>query len=85
MIGFKGAPYPGEVILYAVFFYVRYGASCCDLEEIMAERGVLVNQATLNRWVVRYLPLMVDEANKRKQFVAGSWRVDEACIKVKSQ
>jgi putative transposase len=51
----------------------------------MAERGVLVNQVTLDRWVVRYLPVMVDEANKRKQFVASSWRVDEACIKVKGQ
>jgi putative transposase len=72
MIGFKGAQYACEVIPYAAFFYVRYGASRCNLEEIMAERGVLVDLATLNRWVVRYLPLMVDEANKRKQSVAGS-------------
>ena len=40
MIDFKGAHYPSEVILYAVFFYVRYGVSYRDLEEIMAERGV---------------------------------------------
>jgi putative transposase len=54
MIDFKGAHYPREVILYAVFFYVRYGVSYRDLEEIMAERGVSLDHATLNRWVVRY-------------------------------
>ena len=78
MIDFKGAHYPREVILYAVFFYVRYGVSYRDLEEIMAERGVLVDHATLNRWVVRYSPLIAAEAKKRKQSVAGSWRMDEA-------
>jgi putative transposase len=85
MIGFKGAHYPCEVILYTVFFYVRYGISYRDLEEIMPERGVLVDPATLNRWVVRYLPLIADEANKCKQSVAGSWRMDEIYIKVKGQ
>ena len=40
MISFKGAHFPKDIILYAVFFYVRYGASYRDLEEIMAERGV---------------------------------------------
>jgi len=39
MISFKGAHYPKEVILYAVFFCVRYGVSYQDLEEIMEERG----------------------------------------------
>ena len=85
MIDFKGAHYPREVILYAVFFYVRYGVSYRDLEEIMAERGVLVDHATLNRWVVRYSPLIAAEAKKRKQSVAGSWRMDETYIKVKGQ
>ena len=40
MVDFKGAHYPKDAILYAVFFYVRYAVSYRDLEEIMA-RGVL--------------------------------------------
>tara|TARA_B110000902_G_scaffold232762_1_gene276003 strand:- start:54 stop:389 length:336 start_codon:yes stop_codon:yes gene_type:complete len=85
MVGLKGANYPCEVILYAVFFYVRYGISYRNLEEIMAERGVSVDHATLNCWVVRYSPLIAYEAKKRKQSVAGSWRMDETYIKVKCQ
>ncbi len=51
MIDFKGAHYPKDVILFAVWFYVRFPVSYRDLEEIMAERGVEVDHATLNRWV----------------------------------
>ena len=52
MVSFKGAQYPKDVILFAVFFYVRYGVSYRDLEEIMGERGVQVDHTTLNRWVI---------------------------------
>ena len=58
MVDFKGSHYPKDVILYAVFFYVRYAVSYRDLEEIMAERSVAVDHATLNRWVVKYSPLI---------------------------
>jgi hypothetical protein len=48
MISFKGTHFPKDVILYAVFFYVRYGVSYRDLEEIMEERGVNVDQLYQN-------------------------------------
>ena len=85
MISFKGVHFPKEVILYAVFFYVRYGVSYRDLEEIMEERGVQVDHATLNRWVINYSPLISTEAKKRKRTVATSWRMDETYIKVKGK
>jgi len=85
MVSFKGGHYPKEVILYAVFFYVRYAVSYRDLEEIMEERGVEVDHATLNRWVIRYAPLLAASAKSRKNPVATSWRMDETYIKVKGQ
>lgn len=53
MIDFKGAHYPKSVILFAIYFYVRYGVSYRDLEEVMAERGVTVDHATLAQYVRR--------------------------------
>lgn len=64
MIDFKGNQYPKGVILYAVFFYVRYAVSYRDLEEIMEERGVVVDHATLNRWVVKYSPITATQAQR---------------------
>lgn len=85
MIDFKGAHYPRSVILHAVFFYVHYALSYRDLEEILAERGVAVDQATLNRWVVKFAPLIADRAQARKRTTAKSWRIDETYIKVKGR
>lgn len=73
------------MILCAGFFYVRYAVSCRDLEEMMAERGVIVDHATLNRRVVKYSPLLAAKAQNRKTATGRSWRVDETCIKVKGR
>ena len=82
---FKGNHYPKDVILFAVFFYVRYAVSYRDLEEIMAERGVTVDHATLNRWVVKYSPVIACRAQRRKSATGSSWRMDETYIQVKGK
>ncbi len=84
-VDFKGAHFPKSVILHAVFFYVRYPVSYRDLQEILAERGITVDHATLNRWVVRYSPQIAAQAQLRKRPTARSWRVDETYIKVKGK
>lgn len=84
-ISFKGAHFPKNVILFAVFFYVRYGVSYRDLEEILAERGVNVDHATLNRWVTKYAGQVAAEARRRKRPVDRSWRMDETYVRVKGR
>ena len=74
-----------SVILHAVFFYLRYAVSYRDLEEIIAERGVKVDHATLNRWVVKFAPLIAARAQARKRPTATSWRMDETYIRVKGK
>ena len=85
MVSFKGAHYPKSVILYAVYFYVRFPVSYRDLEEIMAERGVEVDHATLNRWVGKYAGALAEMAHLRKAPTGRSWRMDETYIKVKGR
>ena len=80
MISFSGAQFPKDVILYAVFFYVRYGVSYRDVEEIFAERNVKVDHSTLNRWVTKYSSSLALTAKKNKRAVATSWRIDETYI-----
>ncbi len=82
---FQGDAFPKSVIMYAVFFYVRYPVSYRDLQEIMAERGVEIDHATLNRWVVKYAPEIAAQAQRRKRPTLGSWRVDVTYVKVKGE
>ena len=77
MVDFKGSQFPKDVILYAVWFYVRFPVSYRDLEEIMAERGVELDDATLNLWVEKYSEQVAPKALKQKAQPARSWRMDE--------
>ncbi len=77
MVDFKVSQFPKDVILYAVWFYVRFPVSYRDLEEIMAERGGEVDSATLNRWLEQYSEQIGSEAQKRKAQQARPWRMDE--------
>ena len=53
---FKGSHFEKEIILWGVRWYVAYPLSYRQLEEMRKERGVSVDHATLNRWVIKYAP-----------------------------
>ncbi len=82
MISLKGCHSLKDVVLYAVYFYLRYTVSYRDLEEIIAERGVQADHATLNRWVVKYSPVVAARAQSKKRPSQNSWRVDETYLRV---
>jgi putative transposase len=81
----KGCHFPKDVILMGVRWYLRYKLSYRDIEELMAERGIAVDHATLNRWVVRFSPFLAAEARHHCCPVGRSWRLDETYIKVRGQ
>ena len=83
MIEFKGSHFERDVILWGIRWYVAYPISYRQLEEMLEERGVAVDHSTLNRWVVRYAPLLDRQFRDRKQPVGASWRLDETYVKVK--
>ncbi len=85
MISLKGCHFPKDSVLYAVYFYLRYTVPYRDLEEIMAERGVQVDHATLNRWVVKYSPMIAASAQSKKRCCDRSWRMDETYVRVKGE
>ena len=83
MLNFKGMRFPIDVILVCIRWYAAYPLSYRHLEEIMEERGVSVDHSSINRWAIRFLPLIEKMARKHKRPVSGSWRMDETYIKVK--
>ena len=84
-ISFKGAHFPKEVILMGVRWYLAYPLSTRHVEELMEERGVDVDHATLNRWVVKYSPQLEEAFHRRKRSIWTSWRMDETYIRVKGE
>src|SRR5687767_3533180 len=84
-ISFKGAHFPTEVILMGVRWYLAYPLSTRHVEELMEERGIDVDHATINRWVIKYSPQLEAQFHRRKRSVWTSWRMDKTYIKVKGE
>jgi IS6 family transposase len=79
---FAGFRFPPEIIVLAVRWYLRYGLSYRDVEELLGERGIEVDHVTIYRWVRRFTPLLADAAVPCRHMVGDRWYVDETYVKV---
>jgi transposase-like protein len=79
---FAGFRFPPEVIVLAVRWYLRFGLSYRDVEELLAERGVEVDHVTVYRWVQRFTRLLAEAARPCRHAVGDRWFVDETYVKV---
>jgi transposase-like protein len=79
---FAGYRFPPEVITLAVRWYLRFGLSYRDVEELLAERGIEVDHVSIYRWVQRFAPEFAEAARARQHIVGDRWHVDETYLKV---
>ena len=68
--------------MVAVRWYLRYGLSYRDVEELLAERGIEVDHVTVFRWVQRFTPLLIDAARPCRHVPGDRWFADETYLKV---
>jgi transposase-like protein len=77
-----GYRFPHEVIAVAVRWYLRYGLSYRDVEELLSERGIVVDHVTIYRWMQTFTPEFIDAAHPSRHAVGDRWFVDETYVKV---
>ena len=68
--------------MLSVRWYLRYGLSYRNLEEMLEERGVFLDHTTIFRWVIRFTPMLVSAFHPKKKLIGGRWRMDETYVKV---
>jgi IS6 family transposase len=82
---FAGFRFPPDVIVIAVRWYLRFGLSYRDVEELLTERGVErgveVDHVTVYRWVQRFTPLLADAAWPCRHRPGDRWFVDETVLR----
>ena len=79
---FAGFRFPREVISLAVRWYLRYGLSYRDVEELLSERGVTVDHVTVYRWVQRFTLEFIEAARPCRHRPGDRWLAGETCVKV---
>ena len=67
MLKFNGMRLPIDVILVCVRWYAAYPLSYRHLQEMMKERGVVVDHSSINRWAIKFLPLLEKAFRKYKR------------------
>jgi IS6 family transposase len=77
-----GYRFPREVIAVAVRWYLRYGLSYRDVEELLAERGIKVDHVTVYRWVQTFTAEFIDAARPARHAAGTRWFVDETYVGV---
>ena len=82
---FKGFCSSPEVIMLFVYMKCRFSLSYRDLEEMAFIRGAIIDHSTLQRWIIKFVPLIDKQVRNRKKPVSSSWRMDETYIKLNSR
>ena len=82
---FNWKHYEGEVILLNVRCYLKYLLSYRNIEEMTAEKGIIVGHTTLMKWIHQYSPEIETKIRKHLRPTSDSWRLDETYIKVKGE
>jgi transposase-like protein len=77
-----GYRFPREVIAVAVRWYLRYGLSYGDVEELLAERGIEVDHVTVYRWVQAFTSEFIDAARPARHATGDRWFIEETYVKV---
>jgi putative transposase len=79
---FKGFCSSPEIIMLFVYMKCRFSLSYRELEEIAYLRGISIDHSTLQRWIMKFVPIIDIQVRKRKKPVGTSWRMDETYIKI---
>jgi putative transposase len=82
---YKWRHFNKQIILTCIRWYLSYPLSYRHVEELMKERGVNVDHATINRWVNKYSPQLEENFRKCRRRIGNSWYLDETYIKVKGK
>src|SRR5712672_2492528 len=81
-ISYSGYRFPPEIIQHAIWPYIRFTLSFRDVEDLLAERGIMVSYETVRRWVNHFGPMVAADLRKRRPKPHTTWHLDEVYLKI---
>src|SRR5271166_1827208 len=79
-ISYSGYRFPPEIIHQAIWLYLRFTLSFRDVEDLLAERGIVVSYETVRRWVNHFGPMIAADLRKRRPKPHSIWHLDEVYL-----
>jgi putative transposase len=72
--------FPRDVIRHAVWLYLRFTLSYRDVEDLLAERGLIVSNEAIRRWVLKFGPVIARNLRKSRPQSYTRWHLDEMVV-----
>ncbi len=82
---YRGYRFPPEIISHAVWLYHRFCLSFRDVEELLAERGVVVSYETIRQWRQKFGPLYAQKLRRRQGRLRDIWHLDELFVNIQGK
>ena len=79
---YKGYRFPPEIISHAVWLYFRFSLSFRDVEELMAQRGIILTYETVRKWCLTFGQTYANELRRRRPPCGDKWHLDEVFLKI---
>src|SRR5260370_33392431 len=79
---YRGYRFPPEIISHCIWLYFRFSLSFRDIEEIMAERGIIVTYETIRQWTLKFGQMYANELKRRRGKMGDTWHLDEVYLKI---
>ena len=82
---YKGHRFPHEIISHAVWLYFRFSLSYRDVEELLAERGLIVTYESVRQWCLKCGQTYANALRRRRPKTGDKWHLDEVFLKINGQ
>ena len=82
---YKGHRFPAEIISHCVWLYFRFSLSFRDVDEMMAERGVVVSYETIREWCQKFGQSYAKRLRTRRGHLGDRWHLDEVFLKIQGK
>jgi putative transposase len=82
---YKGFRFPPEIISHAVWLYFRFSLSFRDVEELLAQRGIVVTYETVRQWCLKFGQMYANELRRRRPRCGDTWHLDEVFLKINGE
>ncbi len=84
-LDYKGFRFPPEIISHAVWLYFRFSLSLRDVEELLAERGIVVTYETVRQWCLKFGQTYANELRRCRPHCGDTWHLDEVVLSIQGK
>lgn len=82
---YNGYRFPREIISHSVWLYHRFALSFRDIEDLLAERGVIVTYETIRQWCRKFGLEYARKLKRRQGRLGDAWHLDEVFVKIRGK